>query len=360
MSLKEIAAKTGVSMATVSRVLNNPTYRCSSEELRQKIWAVAREENYIPNEAAKNLKKGIVSTSRKIYYIDLLVTRSAEGERDSFVNELMLRMESEIHRQNCILSSIYRQPIFSDDQQCMRNNVEELVEKMLVTDKKEANGLIVIGKCNVKVLETLKRVYKNVVSVNRNSTNYITDEVNCDGEKIASIAVEHLVRLGHRSIGYVGDCHNESRYEGFRNTLFKYNIQPDINYIVEAAHSEAEGFEVMECFLKRDDRDRPTAIYCANDMLAIGMLKCLNKYKKRYYTPSIIGSDDIEEAQFTQPMLTTIHIPKDEMSKFALSLLLDRIQGGHSGSVKLEVECRLVDRASCDLPENARSMEYYI
>ena len=73
-----------------------------------------------------------------------------------------------------------------------------------------------------------------------------------------------------------------------------------------------------------------------------------------------LGSDDIEEAQFTQPMLTTIHIPKDEMSKFALSLLLDRIQGGHSGSVKLEVECRLVDRASCDLPENARSMEYYI
>jgi sulfate transport system ATP-binding protein/LacI family transcriptional regulator/LacI family repressor for deo operon, udp, cdd, tsx, nupC, and nupG len=360
MSLKEIAEKAGVSMSTVSRVLNNHTYRCSSEELRQRIWAVAREVNYIPNEAAKNLKKGILETNRKVYYIDFLVTGNSEGGCDSFVNELMLQIESEMHRQNCILSSIYRQPVFFDDMQCMRSNVEELVNQMCSSDKKEANGLIIIGKCNEKVLELLKKRYRNVVSVNRNSTNYITDEVNCDGEKVAAIAVEHLIKLGHRLIGYVGDCHNEPRYEGYRNTLFKYNIPPDINYIVEAAHSEAEGFEVMECFLKRDERDRPTAIYCANDMLAIGMLKCLNKYRKRYYTPSIIGSDDIEQAQFTQPMLTTVHIPKDEMSKFAISLLLDRIEGGHQGCVKLEVACHLVDRASCDLPENSRSMEYYI
>ena len=59
---------------------------------------------------------------------------------------------------------------------------------------------------------------------------------------------------------------------------------------------------MMERLIQRGDA--PTAIYCANDMIAIGMLKCLNKYKNRYYVPSIISSDDIEEAQYTRPMLT--------------------------------------------------------
>lgn len=59
MSIKKIAEQTGVSPATVSRVLNNPNYRCSQEGLRDKIWKAAMEQNYVPNEAARNLKMGV-------------------------------------------------------------------------------------------------------------------------------------------------------------------------------------------------------------------------------------------------------------------------------------------------------------
>ena len=90
--------------------------------------------------------------------------------------------------------------------------------------------------------------------------------------------------------------------------------------------------------------DAPTAIYCANDMIAIGMLKCLNKYKNHYYVPSIISSDDIEEAQYTKPMLTTVRLPKEEMGKFALYLLIDRLDGGHKGIVRTELEGKLMIR----------------
>ena len=62
--------------------------------------------------------------------------------------------------------------------------------------------------------------------------------------------------------------------------------------------TEAEGYEAMEKFFQSDDM--PTGIYCANDISAIGMLKCLNKFRNRYYMPSIISSDDIQEAQFTR------------------------------------------------------------
>lgn len=114
----------------------------------------------------------------------------------------------------------------------------------------------------------------------------------------------------------------------------------------------------MKKFLQADNS--PTGIYCANDITAIGMLKCLNKYKNRFYMPSIISSDDIEEAQYTKPMLTTVRLPKEEMGKFALYLLLDRMRGGHKSVVRTEVEGKLVIRKSCIAAKKAGWDEYYI
>ena len=119
-----------------------------------------------------------------------------------------------------------------------------------------------------------------------------------------------------------------------------------------------EGYEAMEKFFQSDDM--PTGIYCANDISAIGMLKCLNKFRNRYYMPSIISSDDIQEAQFTRPMLTTVSLPKEDMGKFALYLLLDRLKGGHSGIVRMELEGRLMIRNSCSSVEDSMWSDYCI
>lgn len=358
LSIKKIAEKAGVSTATVSRVLNNPAYKCSSEELRKKIWQIARELNYMPNEAARNLKKGIVDTGVKTWYIDILMTRTGSLETDPFFSELLRIIESEIHRQRGILAKIWHQPIFSNDRRCQIEDIDRLLAEMESKEEQKSDGLIIIGKCNDNVLKKLSKQYRSIVSVNRNSTNYLVDEVICDGRRIAATAVEYLIQLGHRKIGYVGDCHNESRYKGYQDTLFKYNIDMDINYVIETEHTEAEGYAVMERLIQRGDA--PTAIYCANDMIAIGMLKCLNRYKNRYYVPSIISSDDIEEAQYTKPMLTTVRLPKEEMGKFALYLLLDRLSGGHKGIVRTELEGKLIVRESCTSVENTNRLEYYI
>lgn len=97
----------------------------------------------------------------------------------------------------------------------------------------------------------------------------------------------------------------------------------------------------------------PTGIYCANDITAIGMLKYLAKCKNRYYTPSIISSDGIEEAQYTTPMLTTVEISKTDMGHFALQLLMDRLKGGHKGVTRIELQCKLIKRDSCTLAEDS-------
>ena len=73
MSIKKIAEKAGVSPATVSRVLNNPNYKCQSPEIRERIWKFAMELNYTPNEAARRLKMGDAKKEKKVYYISVWI-----------------------------------------------------------------------------------------------------------------------------------------------------------------------------------------------------------------------------------------------------------------------------------------------
>lgn len=358
MSIKKIAEKAGVSPATVSRVLNNPNYKCSVSGLRDKIWKTAIEMNYVPNEAARNLKKGVSAKQEKTWYINILMTRTDSSTTDPFFAELLRVIESEIHDKNCILSKVWYMSVFSNDRKCRRENMDRLIDGMYDEVEGKRDGLIIIGRCNKEALKKLNKKYKSVVSVNRNSTNYEVDEVLCDGKKIAAAAVEYLISLGHKNIGYIGQCHSEDRYNGYLETLKKHELDVIPEYVIETKQTEAEGYEAMEKFFQSDDM--PTGIYCANDISAIGMLKCLNKFRNRYYMPSIISSDDIQEAQFTRPMLTTVSLPKEDMGKFALYLLLDRLKGGHSGIVRMELEGRLMIRNSCSSVEDSMWSDYCI
>jgi DNA-binding LacI/PurR family transcriptional regulator len=345
MSIKKIAEKTGVSPATVSRVLNNPNYHGSSPDLRDKVWKAAIELNYVPNEAARKLKLG-TSAAEKPVHVNILMTRMDATQYDPFFSELLHIVQSEIHKQVCILTQIWYLPVFSNDQMCTDTDMKQLIQDMKQDEQGYADGLIIIGKCNPEALKLLKKQYKSVVSINRNSTNYEVDEVLCDGEKIAAMAVEHLIQLGHHKIGYVGACNNEARYRGYLDTLDRHGLTVDASYIIETMQTEQEGYETMEHMLASGNY--PTGIYCANDITAIGMLKCLNQTGGKPRMPSIIASDDIEEAQNTKPMLTTVRMPKEEMGRFALHLLLDRIRGGHQGVVRIELEGKLVIRSSCE------------
>lgn len=107
MSIKKIAEKAGVSAATVSRVLNNPNYKCSSPEVRDRIWKAAIALNYTPNTAARNLKMGVKGSEEKVYYIGVLMTRMEKATTDPFFNELLRVIESEIHKQVAILTKIW-------------------------------------------------------------------------------------------------------------------------------------------------------------------------------------------------------------------------------------------------------------
>ncbi|MBQ4311591.1 MAG: LacI family DNA-binding transcriptional regulator [Oscillospiraceae bacterium] len=357
MSIKKIAEMTGASASTVARVLRDPDHKCSSELMKQKILSAAREIGYVPNEAAKLLKSGknTVENVRRIY---ILLPRITSAEGDPFYTEMLRLTELEIRKNSCMVAGIWNNEQFSDEEWCKTADVAGKVGELFNNASVNCDGLIIIGKCCNAVLKELKRHEKNIVSIDRNSTNHEVDEVLCDGRKLAITAVDYLVRCGHKSIGYVGRIINESRFAGYRTKMLEQSLPTLPEHILETVPSEENGYLAMEYFMKLERP--PTGIFCSNDILAIGMLHCAKKTRGHFRIPSIISADDIEEAQYTDPLLTTVSIPKSEMAHFAIAILLDRIKGGHRTISCMELEGTLVIRESCTSPSIVGEPEYYI
>lgn len=356
MSLKKIADLAGTSVSTVSRVLNTPGRTCSEPGLAEKIWDIANSLHYLPNTAARNLRLG-TPDRQKLFTIDIFLTRFDSLDKDLFFRELFQHIKEELMNHGCLLGGV----LTSIDMMELLNSplpsshvpykptdaasAEQSRHPLAYLSPKQHTGLIVLGKCPREFVPLLKKRYSCIVGIDRNPTEYEYDEVICNGTTAAAMAVEHLISLGHRNIAYIGDCTYETRYIGYYQALINHKIPLNYTNIFPTDQSREEGFHTMTSLLASPHR--PTAIFCANDCTALGVLSALKQNKKRGYTPSIISIDNIYDSQKTSPMLTTIDIPKKEMGHLALSLLLDRRDGHHSENVRIELPCRLIERESC-------------
>lgn len=327
MSLKKIAEMVGVSPSTVSRVLNNTSSTCASREVRDKIFDAARKIGYSPNENARNLRR---TSSKDISsnHVSIVLARIKKLEEDLFFYELFRSLEVALFEMNVIIDHV----IYAEEK---------------ISDEISASqGVIAIGRCSQKLLDQILKFNSNVVGIWRNSMNFNVDEVVCDGKKAAELAMAHLISLGHKNIAYIGDCSYESRYAGYCNSLISNNIPMNYEWVKPTNQTAEAGITAFNELLENSDDF--TAVFCANDITAINVLKVLNEKKNKVKRKiSVISIDDIEESQNTTPFLTTIHIPKEEMAHMAVTLLLDRINKKHKEAVRIEFPCRIVNRSSC-------------
>lgn len=356
MSLKKIAELAGTSVSTVSRVLNSPGHRCNRKDLEQQIWRIAEELHYIPNSAARQLRKG-VEQKEEPFVVDILLTRFDTMDSDPFFLELFHHAEEELMGNGCLLGEVLSIPdIMTLEQESTnigsipyRSQTNVMLEKHMnapiFVNQKKNTGLIIFGKCPAGLVGILRKRYAYLVGIDRNPTDYEYDEVICNGAAAASAAVEYLIALGHTSIAYIGDCTYESRYTGYYQALLNHKIPLRYNNVHQTGQTEEEGFRIMQEIMK--ESLRPTAIFCANDCTALGVLRALKQNRKRGYLPSVIAIDNIAASRKTTPMLTTINIPKKEMVHLAVTLLLDRKKGDHTEYLRLELPCRLIERESC-------------
>ena len=333
MSLKKIAEMTGTSISTVSRVLNRPDYHCHNAEMEERIREAARKVNYLPNTNARSLKLQ-ESTAGKIYSVDILLARFHTLDQDPFFRELFQFLETELLQQNCKLRHFLTVPDFS------------LPESESIHS--HSAGIIVLGKCPASLVDTLHRRYQAVVAVDRNPTEYKMDEIVCDGAKAAKIVVEYLYELGHRSIGYIGDCNTEARFVGYYESLLSHKLALNYDNIVSTGQTREEGFHAYEKLMNFSNP--PSAVFCANDVTALGFLQAMNEKtdgrKKNNYWPAVVSIDDIRQSAHTSPMLTTVHIPKEDMVHLAVLMLKDRLMGKHREFLRIELPCHLMIRES--------------
>lgn len=358
MTIKEIARMCGTSTATISRVLNNPDYKCADPKLKERIWMIAGQYDYVPNEAARNLKMS-KSGGEKVYHVNIILTRIGADETDPFYNELLGMISTELHRHSCVMSNLWYMPYFALDKKYGKKEIQDNLKKVLENSQEKTDGLIIMGKCKREVLESLKEKFKGIVMIVRNHADFGVDEVLLDGNQIASTALEYLISLGHKKIGYIGDCRFDECFTGYMNVMRIHQLEVNMDWVIEAPRSESGGYDAMEQILNMSDK--PTALFCLVDAIAIGAMRRLNRRKNKLYIPSIIASDGIEEGKYTSPMLTTVESPKEDMAQLAVLLLINRLEKGHKSPAKIVVDGKLVIRESCkSVLSTDDSIEYYI
>ena len=336
MTLKDIAARAGVSISTVSRVINNKDTKAASSEVQEKIWSIVRETGYTPNAAARSLKLGeidrpILNENRGIACI---VARSENAIDEPFFVDLSRSLEKEAFRHGYVLR--YTFSAFDLDSSNTFN---------IITNTK-VDGVVVLGRFNQNLSTFLKKQYKNILYAGLNSIDYSYDQVICDGYRASVAAVKYLASLKHTNIGYIGETVSEVRYKGYCDALKELNLAINHQNIINTHLSTDGGYNGAKKLI--NNKTNATAFFCANDITAIGALKAIKEAGMCVPNDiSIISIDDIDMAQYVSPMLTTVHIPINELGRMAAKTLIDRIEHGHSLPIKIDIPFTITKRESC-------------
>nr|BFD40842.1 substrate-binding domain-containing protein [Pseudomonas sp. FFPRI_1] len=316
-TIKDVAALAGISYTTVSHVLNKT--RPVSEEVRVKVEAAIQQLDYVPSAVARSLKAKTTAT------IGLLVPNSL----NPYFAELARGIEDYCERNGyCVILCNS-----DDNPQKQRNYLRVLLEKRI-------DGLIVTSAGGDSGLaQGLAGVRTPMVIVDRGLEGVDADLVRIDHHHGAYLATRHLLELGHRDIACIGGPANTSvaqmRLAGFHQALQEAGVEVPAGRILESDFSSTGGYRAAAQLLERDP---PSAIFAANDMMGIGVLRAAAERNIRVPGElSVIGFDDILMSRYVFPALTTVGQSILQLGETAAELLLRRI-----ASRDLPVDQRIV------------------
>lgn len=336
MDIHTIARAANVSIATVSRTINNvPTV---NPKIAKRVWEVIDELDYVPNTQARSLVSG---RSRIFGLIVSEITNPFFPELIQGFEEIAVE-----HGYEILVSSTSHDP--KRMSHCIRRMLERKVEGVAV---------MTFG-IEEPLLDQMAKRKVPLVFIDLGPQRPGISLLKVDYHHGICQGVEHLTALGHRDIAFISGpakLHSaQSRLSAFTSSMKESGITPDPAWIVEGDHTMEGGIACMQRLLAA--RKTPTAVMCSNDMTAIGVLHQL--YRAGMRVPddlSVIGFDDIHIAEVTIPPLTTVQMSRFELARAAVTALRAHVEDSDDSRPKREykIQTDLVVRESTGSPRGS-------
>jgi LacI family transcriptional regulator len=327
-TIRTVAAKAGVSIATVSRFLNGSAH--INAETEAKVREAIADLGYVPNASARGLATNTTQTIALIF-------PKLSGP---FFAELIRGAETEAGAAgyHLLIYSIAGSAAGDDDQTLG-----------LLTTK--VDGLILASRgVQQNYVRDLQRQGTPIVLLGEEPGEIAGDSIRPDNAGGARQMVTHLLEHGYRRIGFIHgpetQTHAQERLRGYCDALHAYELSCVPELIVPGAFDEHSGYTAMQRLLHL--HPRPEAVFAANDQMAIGALTAV--YESGLRVPedvALVGFDDIEPARYLRPPLTTVHQDMTGQGRLAVQMLLARIQGSETPPETRVLPTELVIRRSC-------------
>jgi LacI family transcriptional regulator len=323
----DIAREANVSQSTVSRVINNNPR--VSEATRKRVKNAMARFGYAPNAAARTLITGrsnliglVVSNITNPFYPEVIETIVATAAEHDY-NVILCNTRESLKLQTAYLELL----------------IEHQVDGAILTSSLlDSEGLM--AQAGIDRIP--------LVMVNRTVAGLGVDSVHMDNKAAGILVARHLVDLGHRAIAFVGGVEatstNSARLAGFRTELNALRVTLRDEYVVHREFTRGSGYALTQQLLTLPSR--PTALFCADDLIALGAMDALLDAGLRVpQDVAVVGVDDVQAASLRQVGLTTVRQPTAEMGRRAVQLLLERMRGGSDGEpIEIVLRPRLIVR----------------
>ena len=327
MTIKDVAREAGVSVATVSRVWNEAAF--VSPETRQRVAAVATRMGYSPHGAARSL------ITRTTHTLGVLLP-DLYGE---FFSEIIRGIDhtAQAAGYHILVSSSH--------------DSKDEIDAALRSMRGRVDGMIIMSP-DLEAQQTLHALQGSfpVVLLNGGAESKAFDTITIENHEGAREMALHLVAHGHTRIAMIcGPRRNydaAERLRGYQSALTESGIALAESLVVQGDFSELAGHRAVKQLL--DLQHRPTAIFAANDSMAIGALSALREAGLRVPEDiAVAGFDDIPMARYMNPPLSTVHVDISKLGERAAALLLSSLHQGPRPREQLQLSTTLVIRSSC-------------
>ena len=350
-SIKDVAQRAGVSISTVSNVLNGTKY--VSEDLTRRVLIAVEELGYQANPIAKNMKSnksftvGIISTDIGGLFYPYVVKGLYNTFNQNGYNVQMFETDGVHDPQNSWEKAV----------EGVRHFVDYRVDGIVLTSIFPANMEEYYVNRILHMIHSPKEIA--LVSLETDFTRYGIDSVYANSVAGAERAVDHLILKGCRKIAHItGPIFTRvsiDRLKGYRNAIKRVGLREDNALVGYGDYSHLSGYKAMKDILGRvSDFD---GVFVANDQMAVGAMRALHEAGRRIPEDvKVIGYDDVFISCVLEPPLSTIHVLKRTMGESGASLLIDRMQGTarKKAPIAIELETKLVPRRSTciDAPDD--------